>query len=224
MAYGFIKLEWHVPRRGFKFESHTSSTPGTNAIVTGDKSSGVYIVPQGAEMRAYTADLLEHHIFLQLAMTPPHDEEAVLKFVNKWGLPTREDWTVARFARLSLDLAEAAIIAGNKGIQELAQRYPHSRRMGSIKWGFRSVPRQSAPGICFYPNNLRTFCWLELLQCFAGPTDFGQCEVCSKLVQQPKSGPLPRYCSQACSQKAYRRRLKDNGSPTRGQPKPGNKQ
>ena len=207
MAYGFIKLEWQVPAGGFTLENYAASASDGGSILTGERSSGTYLVPCGSETTSYTADLLEHCIFLELANMPPRSQ-AVLEFANKWGLPTRGDWTVDRFIQLSLAFARTAILADAKGIPALARKFPPDKRFGSIKWGFGRMPRQSAPGICFYARDLLTFCWLELLQFCVGPTEIRQCEICKDLMQRPKAGPMGEYCSQACRQKAYRLRMK----------------
>ncbi len=106
MAYGFIRLEWQVPRRGYMLEERAD-------LAQHDRT---YLVPRGKDERSYTTNLLEHCIFLDVANTPPHDSEAILKVVNKWGLPSKGDWTIRRFSKFSLSLAKFAVLADDKGI------------------------------------------------------------------------------------------------------------
>jgi hypothetical protein len=208
-----FRLEWERDTRGYRLERPTADRAsvrrGLPLSGTGSEAE-TYVVPIGAGSKRYTASLCEDTIFLDLVQAPP-DEDGVLEFTRKWGLLTKQRQTMTHFIRASSRIRRAAIELMNEGLSPNWVHRHGQVRTGKIQVGFDKAVRQSGYGVFYYPENLFTFCWLEMLQTLVGGIDVQQCERCGTLIGRPKAGPAPRFCSAACKQANWRIRQRDKG-------------
>ena len=170
------------------------------------------IVARTGRRITYASAMFQHHIFLELVTMPPNGP-GISTFVDKWGLLTRNAQTEEEFINESVKLRDATCLAEERGIVELIRKFP-LRRFGHLRIGYDRKPGQSAPGLFYYPQNLLTFCWIEMLQFVVGNVEIVECPVCGKFSQRKKNGRAREYCSNSCKQAAYRERSKSRIKPS----------
>ena len=223
---GIIRLTGRVARWGHEVLPDVKSKGLSRA-------SGPWLVPRGTRdeppsvrWRTYSAELLEHSIFVDLANTPK-THEGIVNFADTWGLPLdpghpRFCFSEVRDVYAAIDrmveVLETGLSGGDGAVVRRLQAassnspvYPRTDLgfLGIVfGWERRADRKNDKPKLFIEANNLVQFCLLEYLQALAGGVDVNTCGHCRAYLRVPKSGRPAKYCKDACRQAACRARRK----------------
>ena len=170
-----------------------------------------YIVPKAGKDRWYEAVLGQSSIFVDLLNAPPTDA-GIQGFVNKWGSnwrlrPCSRD-SFLRVRKLVLQLYENGerLLQANCTAAE-ADKYAGTVGSASLKF-LPPINNPEGPvTLCWSVLSLMDYLRLEVITDMGASSRTARCEICSNFFARPaRKGPAPEHCSNACKQKAYRRR------------------
>ena len=179
-----------------------------------------YLVPTGRKLERYRPLEMYPALFMELADTDPTPEGAT-GFINKYGPPMVDHvFKTMPPADLWLVLEAAKAV---KSIVRSWERYRETRNTQTFLRRLRSEPslrhasftihlKQASEddklSMVLVPNDLLAAIWLQLAQAITKNYGFRQCDECLTWfeVAPGKGRPEKRFCSNACSMRAYRKR------------------
>ena len=225
---GIVRLTARVAQRGHEVlhEIPWARTKDERARGPWLAPRGIFERPPAVRWRTYSAELLQHSIFVELANTPK-THEGIVEFADKWGLPDdlrhpRSCYSTVCDMYAAIDEISEALEIGRSGgdgaivrrLQTASSNSPMYPRMDLgflgivFGWERRADRRNDKPRLFLEANNLFQFCLLEHLQALAGGVDINSCGHCRTYLRIQKNGRPAKYCTDACRQAACRARRK----------------
>jgi hypothetical protein len=183
-----------------------------------------YLVPLGQKTERYRPLEMYPSLFMELADTKP-TPEGLTGFINKFGFPigvrdSDEKIEIIEPWVLGLVLSEPKSInsvirswdrhrkTGNT--QSFLRRLRGERRLrdASFNVRFKQAPEKNELSLELVPHDLLDAIWLQLAQAITKNYGYRQCDECLTWfeVAPGKGRPEKRFCSNACSMRAYRKR------------------
>lgn len=219
------------PNRGPSFPIVSPDAPGwVHDLVANDKSDGMeirhtslyryedmYLVPNGNDVEHYRP--LDNYpaIFMEMAQLDESPDDA-LRFINKFGSPMSKSDTGIIFPRtidLVLNLVEE--IKNKVSIWEdfrLTGDASELVKIGTVglSVGLQESQEQDRLLMELIPNDLISAIRFQFIQAVSGNQKFKQCEECSTwfeiVLGNLNHKNEKKFCSNACSMRAYRKRRK----------------
>lgn len=181
----------------------------------GDK----YLIAISRRIERYRPLEIFPALFMELAGTEPTPNGAA-RFINRYGLPhSATDTGIGTPADLWAVLSDSkAMKSGIRAwerlretgdVKSLVRRVEGKlRRAAHLSVELRAVEGQSVPSMVLVPHTLLDAIWLQFAQAVAANHDFRRCDECLKWfeIAPGKGRPEKRFCSNACSMRAYRKR------------------
>ena len=180
--------------------------------------SGPYIVPRSFELEhrsneQFDVALGEAKIFADL-LTAGDTDKGVLDFCHKWGTFHGTPLAKSEFRDFRKEIL--AFYRKKSSVEDVAKWYsrvqksdadPVSLPVGSFELVFTKASRASKPEMTWYARSIRGFIVLEVLADLGGISEVSLCSTCGLYFKRNgRTGPFPEHCSNACRQRAYRRR------------------
>lgn len=197
-----LELQWEVDSKGYVLDGQKKKAPVgawahlTRAfVVDEDEGAHAHVVPRGGPPKPYKCkadDLSILHDLLNMPDTPA----GVLRFVNRWGLLAPPSSQSRR--RVQTFYVERIFLAlsSSTGLP----RPTRDQCVASLE-----LTRGPNGRLFLRANTLNDFLWAQVFQLKDGA--IFQCPICKEFARAPKTGRPPKYCSDACSSKAYRQGL-----------------
>jgi hypothetical protein len=200
-----LELRWHVDSNGYVLDGDGENVVLANrlatlaAMVTGltdllCEAEGGYthVVPRGGQPKPYRCNADNFEILLDL-LNMPSTREGVVGFVNQWGL--------LRAPSLEEQRRAVWFIATSKSLARVMED-GLPRSAGDLVLASLELVRGPTGRLFLRANTLEEFLWAQVFQLRHGA--IFQCPICKKFALAPMTGRPPKYCSDACSSKAYR--------------------
>jgi hypothetical protein len=219
-----VRLQWQKDLSGYRLEKQKNRHRPANeltygrAILSGVRSSGVYIVPCGGPTKTYVLEGTHNLIILDLAniASPRPTPESALAFANKWGLPTnpkagvrlRDIYSMANNAQRAVVLVSRRDLPPTRSVEralELEQVLQNWKL--DLQGRYARLQGDSIPRAFLEPTTLLRFCYAEFFQLLVGGIRIRTCPRCGTFIAMGLlKGQQPIYCSSKCRQGMHRRR------------------
>jgi hypothetical protein len=204
---GEVSLKWGVCVDGYKVDySRSQWSP--------------VLIPASEEFRTYNLKLGSERAtrlvrdFLATADRDATGSDAVLGFVNKWGLLSSirgpEGIGELRWARYDMD----RVLSGAE---------PQEKRLGRAAGAIEGIKldsmhtniRNALGAGLFGCRALLDFCWLEVFYAVDDNVTIVKCSQCADVFLRSKKGRAPNVCSARCRQRKHRKTLRKSTKPRR---------
>ena len=223
-----VELIWEFDTHGYMLDEKGKNEPVVGSFLWRardafglSESAYGHVVPRGGPPEWYKCRADNHDALIDL-LNMPETPEGVLGFVGRWGLlkpPSEQDYQrISMFVdhRYTLDHIFAHGLPLHAGEQNVASL---------------ELIHGPTGGFSLRANTLADFLWAQVSLLKTG--EIYQCPICKQFALRKtprgstelklKLGRTPRYCSDACSSKAYRQglttRVADGGRQNRSAPR-----
>ena len=207
-----LELKWEVDSHGYMLDEKGKEEPAVGTFIWGlrdlldlGESAYGHVVPRGGPPRSYKckADNLDA---LSDLLNIPETPEGVLGFVGRWELlaPPAEQ-----------ELRRVSIFIDHRYTLDRILVDGLPRHAGDQILATLELVRGPTGGFSLRANTLADFLWAQVSLLKTGA--IFQCPICKKFALRKtprgsaepklKLGRTPKYCSDACSSKAYRQGL-----------------
>ncbi len=145
--------------------------------------------------------------------------EGAARFINRYGPPVIHPRSIFEPLELWLVLSQMKAIKSAVRSWERYQKTGKSgvltKRMADVLMreahlhvGLRGRPENDTLSMVLIPHGLSDAIWLQFTQAVTENYGFGQCDECLTWfeIAPGKGRPEKKYCSNACSMRAYRKR------------------
>ena len=177
-----------------------------------------YMVANGRETERYRPVDMYPALFMELADSEATPEGAA-RFINRYGPPVGPPLSILNPGDLWMVLRQM------KAIKSAVRSWERYRKTGKARAlikrvtdelmleahlyvGLREKPEHDTISMVLVPHSLTAAIWLQFAQAITANYGFGQCNVCLTWfeIAPGKGRPEKRFCSNACSMRAYRKR------------------
>jgi hypothetical protein len=217
-----VRLEWQKDSKGYDLrEVPERERPAEweGSILEDDGSplpACTAIIPRGGRPLTY---LVDGQVLWDLVNTP-RTPEGVQGFVNRWGLlhtrksnfGTRVEDYNGPIHNLGIAL-DLAVDRNWPGLERYLAKVEKQQHVGPMRPRFARVPGETMPRLFIQPDNLTSYCWIELMQVVAAEATIQRCLNCGAFFPrgiEKGTRNTRQYCSDRCRVAMHRRGKRKN--------------